>query len=68
MHWTLDVAFSEDASRKRKGNAAQNYSVLLKIALNLIKNEKSKKLSVKSKRLQAAWDNDYLLKILNVKV
>ena len=68
LHWTLDVAFSEDASRKRKGNAAQNYSVLLKMALNLIKNEKSKKLSVKSKRLQAAWDNDYLLKILNVKV
>jgi len=68
LHWVLDVAFSEDASRKRKGNAAQNYSVLLKIALNLVKNEKSKKLSVKSKRLQAAWDNDYLLKILNVKV
>jgi len=68
LHWILDVAFSEDASRKRKGNAAQNYSVLLKIALNLVKNEKSKKLSVKSKRLQAAWDNEYLLKILNVKV
>lgn len=41
LRWTLDVAFGEDASRKRKGNAAQNYSVLLKIALNLIKNEKT---------------------------
>jgi predicted transposase YbfD/YdcC len=68
LHWTLDVAFGEDASRKRKGNAAQNYSILLKIALNLLKNEKTKKLSVKSKRLKAAWDEDYLLKILKIKV
>ena len=43
LHWTLDVAFSEDASRKRNKNAAQNYSILLKIALNLLKNEKSEK-------------------------
>ncbi len=68
LHWTLDVAFSEDASRKRNKNAAQNYSVLLKIALNLLKNEQTKKLSVKSKRLKAAWDEDYLLRILKIKV
>ncbi|MFK5958826.1 MAG: ISAs1 family transposase [Lutibacter sp.] len=68
LHWTLDVAFSEDASRKRAGNAAQNYSILLKIALNLLKNEASKKLSIKSKRLEAGWNDDYLLKILNLKV
>jgi len=68
LHWTLDVAFSEDASRKRAGNAAQNYSILLKIALNLLKNETSKKLSMKSKRLEAAWNEEYLLKILNLKV
>jgi predicted transposase YbfD/YdcC len=68
LHWTLDVAFAEDTSRKRAGNAAQNYSILLKIALNLLKNESSKKLSVKSKRLEAGWNQDYLLKILNLKV
>ena len=43
LHWTLDVGFSEDASRKRNKNAAQNYSILLKIALNLLKNEKTEK-------------------------
>ena len=68
LHWTLDVCFGEDASRKRAGNAAQNYSILLKIALNLLKNEHSKKLSMKSKRLEAGWNEDYLLKILNLKV
>lgn len=68
LHWTLDVAFSEDASRKRAGNATQNYSILLKIALNLLKNETSKKLSMKSKRLEAGWNETYLMKILNIKV
>jgi len=68
LHWTLDVAFSEDASRKRKNNAAQNYSILLKIALNLLKNEKTEKQGIAGKRLKAGWNEDYLLKVLNVKV
>jgi len=46
-HWTLDVCFSKDNSRKRADNAAQNYSILLKIALNILKNDSSKKLSIK---------------------
>lgn len=68
LHWTLDVAFSEDASRKRNNNAAQNYSILLKIALNLLKNEKSEKQGIAGKRLKAGWNEAYLLKVLNVKV
>lgn len=64
LHWVLDVAFDEDASRKREGNAAQNFSLLLRIALNLIKKEKETKRSLKGKRLDAGWNNDYLLKIL----
>ena len=64
LHWTLDVAFSEDASRKRAGNSAQNYSVLLKITLNLLKNEKTEKQGIKGKRLKAAWNQKYLLKVL----
>lgn len=68
LHWILDVGFSEDASRKRAGNAAQNYSILLKIALNLLKNEKTEKQGIQGKRLKAAWNDDYLLKVLNGKV
>jgi predicted transposase YbfD/YdcC len=68
LHWTLDVAFGEDASRKRAGNAAQNYSTILKIALNVLKNDTNKKGSVKSKRLEAAWNQDYLEKLLKLKV
>ena len=68
LHWTLDVAFSEDASRKRNGNAAQNYSILLKIALNLLRNEKTEKQGIAGKRLKAGWNESYLLEILNIKV
>ena len=68
LHWVLDVAFSEDASRKRTGNASQNFSVLSKIALNLLKKETSAKQGIKGKRLKAAYDQDYLLKVLGKKV
>jgi predicted transposase YbfD/YdcC len=64
LHWQLDVSFREDESRKREGYAAQNFSILNRITLNLIKHEQSKKRSVKGKRLDAGWNNDYLLKIL----
>jgi len=64
LHWQLDVSFREDDSRKREGYAAQNFSMLNRIALNLIKHEQSKKRSVMGKRLDAGWNNDYLLKIL----
>jgi len=66
LHWVLDLAFGEDASRKRKANAAQNFSILNKIALNLLKKDKTTKIGIKSRTLKAAWSNQYLLKILNL--
>lgn len=64
LHWALDVSFGEDASRKREKNAAQNYSTILKTALNTIKMDKKTKGSVKAKRLKAGWDDAYLLNLL----
>jgi len=64
LHWVLDVQFGEDLDRKRAGNASQNFSLINKVALNLIKKEKSCKLGIKSKRKKAGWDNSYLEKIL----
>jgi predicted transposase YbfD/YdcC len=68
LHWCLDVAFSEDASRKGTGSAAQNFSVLSKIALNLLRQDKQTRQGLKGKRLKAAYDNNYLVKILGHKV
>lgn len=63
LHWILDVSFGEDKSMKHNQNAIENFSIINRIALNLVKKE-TKKRSVKGKRLDAGWDNDYLLKIL----
>jgi len=65
VHWVLDVAFREDDCRVRQGNAPQNLAVLRHIALNLLRQEKTAKCGIKNRRLKAAWNNDYLLKILS---
>ncbi len=64
VHWVLDVTFREDDSRVRIDNAAQNFAVLRHIALNLLRQEPSKG-SIKTKRLRAGWDADYLRKVLS---
>ena len=66
LHWVLDVAFQEDNSRIRLGNAAENMAVLRHIAVSLLQQEKTAKVGVKTKRLQAGWDNTYLLKVLSM--
>jgi predicted transposase YbfD/YdcC len=64
LHWVLDIAFQEDASRIRKDHAPQNMAVLRHIALNLLKLERSSKVGIAVKRKMAGWNNDYLLKVL----
>ncbi len=64
LHWVLDMAFDEDSNRTRQGYSASNLAVIRHIALNLIKNEKSSKVGVKTKRLKAGWSDDYLFKII----
>lgn len=66
LHWQLDISFNEDSLRLRSGHGAENIALINKLALNLLKNEKSTKVGVKNKRLKAGWDNDYMMKVLNV--
>ena len=65
MHWVLDVSFREDESRVRTGNAPENLVTMRHAALNLLRQHRHSKLSIKAKRKLAAWDNDYLLSILS---
>ena len=63
-HWILDFAFREDESRIREGYAAENFSIIRKIALNFLKNDTTFKNGVKAKRRAAGWDDKYRSKII----
>ena len=64
LHWQLDMSFGEDQNRTCKDHAAANLALLRRMGLSLLKNETSEKVGIKNKRLVAAWDTDYLHKVL----
>lgn len=66
LHWILDVSFKEDANRTRTDNAAENLSIVRRIALNLLKAESTMKVGIAAKRKAAGWNTDYLQSILNL--
>lgn len=63
MHWILDVVFQEDASRLRNGHLTQNFGLLRKFVISLLKQDNSKG-SLKGKRKKAAWSTTFLEKLL----
>lgn len=63
LHYVLDVTFGEDDSRIRTGNAAENFSVLRRIALNVLRCDKSKG-SIRTKKLRSCWNNDFMEELL----
>jgi predicted transposase YbfD/YdcC len=67
LHWHLDVSFGEDLCKVRTDHAAENFSLVKKMALNLLKADTSEKLGIPNKRKLAGWSHEYLLKILGVK-
>lgn len=66
LHWVMDVCFREDHSRARAGYAAENLATLRRLALNLLKREKTKKRGIRGKQLNAGWDHAYLLRLLGL--
>jgi len=66
VHWIMDVCFREDASRARTGYAAENLATLRRLALNLLKQEKTKKRGIRGKQLNASWNHAYLLRLLGI--
>ena len=64
LHWVFDVVFNEDQARIRRGHGPENMAVIRHIALNLLKQDKTTKAGIQTKRLKAGWDNKYLANLL----
>jgi predicted transposase YbfD/YdcC len=64
LHWTLDCTFNEDASRIRADSAPENYAVIRHISLNILRNYKDIKASVKRKIGMCALDDNFRYKVL----
>jgi predicted transposase YbfD/YdcC len=65
LHWVLDVTFREDASRIRTGHAPENVSLLRRLALGILNQEKSTKRSIRQKMHKAAMSSNYMLDLLH---
>jgi predicted transposase YbfD/YdcC len=66
LHWVLDVCFAEDQSRMRTEHSAENMSLLRRLALCLLK-KNSRKGSIRGKRLESGWNDEFLLEVLGCK-
>ena len=63
-HWTLDVVFGEDDSRIWEGHAPENLSLIRNMLMVALKNETTRKMSMRQKRKVCMWDHNYLLLVL----
>ena len=63
FHWALDVVFREDDARLAVVNGAENFAILRRFALNLLKRHPAK-LSLKRKRFKAALDDSFLTQLI----
>jgi predicted transposase YbfD/YdcC len=64
LHWVLDLAFHEDASRVRADHAPENLAIIRHIALNLLRRDPSRRIGIANSRFKAALDHSYLRSIL----
>lgn len=66
-HWMLDVGFREDAQRAKAAHLPENLSLLRRMSLNFLKQDKTVKAGIEIKRQKAGWDNEYLLRVFGIK-
>lgn len=64
LHWCLDVCMGEDSCRIRNHDGAQNFALISRIALTLLRREPTSKYGVPTRRKRAGWDPGYMLSVL----
>lgn len=63
QHWVLDVVLNEDLARNRRDHSARNLAILRRLALNILRSDKSK-MPITHKIRHADWDNGFLFNLL----
>lgn len=66
LHWVLDMAFDDDRNRTLAGEAPENLATLRRWVLSLLRQDKSRKGGIESKRMQMGWNEGYLEAILGL--
>lgn len=64
LHWILDVGFAENTAHSYQGYSAENLAVIRHVGINLLSRDKKTQVGVKTKRLKARWDDNYLKAVL----
>ena len=65
LHWILDVGFAEDTAQSCSGYSAENLAVILHVGINLLSRDRESKVGVKTRRLKAGWNDNYLKTVLS---
>jgi predicted transposase YbfD/YdcC len=64
LHWTLDMSFREDDSRMREGYSAENFAIMRRMALSVMKRDTHSKRSLKGRRKICSYNDRYLEQLL----
>jgi predicted transposase YbfD/YdcC len=64
LHWVLDVQMREDACTIHDENAAQNFGILRRLSLTMLRRETSLKRGIAAKRAKAGRNTEYLARVL----
>jgi predicted transposase YbfD/YdcC len=64
QHWILDVTFSEDSSRIRKGSSPEISSVFRRLALSILQRDTTIKDNIRGKRKRCSWDNSMIERLI----
>jgi predicted transposase YbfD/YdcC len=60
LHWSMDVQFGEDKSQKQSKNAPQNFALIRRMALNMLKNNgEDAKISINRRKNKCTLSDDY---------
>jgi len=60
QHHVLDVTFTEDASRIRKGTSPEISSVFRRLSLSILQQDTTMKDSIRGKRIRCGWESTAL--------